>query len=170
MRKKGQAQLGETVAVIVIVIILLVVGIVFWNSLKRSDVQTVARQSEDLSIVELAKVVAELPELKCYNTNTITKVNCFDWYKILAFNRTLNSPSTPPTTRKQAFDMYSNYFQRSKITFQQAYPVEINVTVYDNNISANRALQIMIPVLLEKNLGQTSTKTFGWIIVEGYYR
>jgi hypothetical protein len=164
---KGQIQLGESIAVIVIIVILLVFGIAFWGSVNKDDAKASIQESEDLSFVELAKTAAELPELRCYSLEKVVKVNCFDWYKILALNNTMHAK----LTKNETFNFYKYYFKTSKITFQQVYPREINVTVYDYNMSMesrSRTMPIYVPVVFERNLGRSGIKTLGWIIIEGY--
>lgn len=171
MQKKSQIQMAESIAVIVIVIFLLVIGIVFWNSIRRDDIQTTVLEYNDLSVIEIAKIAAELPELRCYNSNVITKVNCFDWYKILALNKSMNNLSQENSEiRAQTFEYYNYYFKNSRITIEQIYPDETSVIIYDNNISKTTSLQISIPIIIEKNYGRGGKKGFGLIIVEGYYR
>lgn len=143
-------------------------GIVFWNKLQRQDIIALQRQSQDLSVVELAKVAAELPELKCYSGSETSKVNCFDWYKVIAFNQSINGDDA--ATRQKMFNFYKNYFKDSRITIEQTYPEEKNITIYDNNISSKTTLQISIPIVIEKNNQRNPITTFGMIVVEGYYR
>lgn len=164
--KKSQIQMAESIAVVVIIIFLLVIGIVFWAGIRKDDIKTTNLEYQDLSVIELAKVAAELPELRCYNTNIVTKVNCFDWYKILAMNKTMNDPAL----KAQVFDYYNYYFKNSRITIQEVYPNETSVVIYNNNISKTTTLQISIPIIIEKNYGRVGRKSFGLLIVEGYYR
>jgi len=166
--KKSQIQMAESIAVVIIIIFLLVIGIVFWSGINRDDIKTSQLEYQDLSVIELAKIAAELPELRCYNTNVVTKVNCFDWYKILAMNYSMNSPSS--TNKAQVFDYYNYYFKNSRITIQQIYPNDTSVVIYNNNISKQTTLQISIPIIIEKNYGREGRKGFGLLIVEGYYR
>jgi type II secretory pathway pseudopilin PulG len=158
--------MAESIAVVIIIIFLLVIGIVFWSGVRKDDVKNTQLEYQDLSVIELAKIAAELPELRCYNTNVVTKVNCFDWYKILAMNKSMNDP----VIKNEIFDYYNYYFKNSKITIQQIYPNETTVVIYDNNISKKTTLQISIPIIIEKNYGREGRKGFGLLIVEGYYR
>jgi hypothetical protein len=168
---RSQIQLGESVAIIIIVIILLVIGIAFWNKFNQADTKQVITESQDNAVVELAKTVSDLPDFKCYRTEHVSSVNCFDWYKILALNRSMNyDDSLHPGIRQKTFEYYKNYFGTSRITFEQIYPTDINVTVYDDNITSQRAPKIYIPVVFENNLGNRAFTTFGWIVVEGYIR
>ncbi len=164
--RRSQIQMAESIAVVIIIIFLLVIGIVFWSSIRKEDFKTTKLEYEDLSVIELAKVAAELPELRCYSSNIVTKVNCFDWYKILALNKTMHDPSM----KQETFDYYNYYFKNSRITIRQVYPNETSIVLYDNNISKTSALQISIPIIIEKNYGREGKKGFGLLIVEGYYR
>jgi hypothetical protein len=166
MNRKSQIQMGETIAIIVIVMFILIIGLGFWKSTQTKDIEIKARDSEDLSIIVLSKTVPELPEFKCYSTESVSKVNCIDYYKIMAFNLSMNTP----LSRQKTFDYYRNYFHRSKITFAQLYPSEFNITVYDNNITSTKSLKISIPIVIEKSLGRKGVKGFGLLIVEGYFK
>jgi hypothetical protein len=162
--KKGQVQLGETTAVIVIVIILLVIGIVFWSKVSNSNVSSIQTQSQELSVIEIANIVPELTELKCYESN-VNKVKCLDWYKILAMNKSINDKND-----RSVFLFYNTYFKNSKITVARIYPVvsNSNITIYDAKLTNNsKTLLISIPVNIKDYV---SGETFyGTIIVEGYY-
>ena len=161
--KKAQMQMGETTAVVIIVIILLVIGIVFWNRVSSSDIQQLSSQSQELSVIEIANIVTSLPELQCYDSG-VSSVKCLDWYKVLAMNNTINNPSD-----KKVYSFYNNYFKNSRITIEQVYPVETNITIYDARLSnSTRTLLIPIPVNIKNYVtGQTG---YGMILVEGYYR
>lgn len=166
MNKKSQIQMAESIAVVIIIIFLLVIGVVFWSNIKKSDIDVKKTEYQDLSVIEIAKIASELPELRCYNANIVTKVNCFDWYKILALNKTIKNPSLG----KEIFSYYNYYFKNSRVTIREIYPNETSVIIYDNNISKTTTLQITIPIIIERNYGSSSKKSFGMLIVEGYYR
>ncbi|GIU69231.1 MAG: hypothetical protein KatS3mg002_0467 [Candidatus Woesearchaeota archaeon] len=164
--KKSQIQMAESIAVVIIVIFLLVIGIVFWSNIRKSDVDVKKIEYQDLSVIEIAKIASELPELRCYNNNVITKVNCFDWYKVLALNKTIRDPAY----KDALFSYYNYYFKNSRVSIKEVYPNETSIVIYDNNISKTTTLQITIPIIIEKNYGTVSKKSFGLLIVEGYYR
>lgn len=166
--KKSQIQMAESIAVVIIVIFLLIIGVVFWNSIRRDDIKSASAEYQDLSVIELAKIASELPELRCYSSNVVTKVNCFDWYKIMALNSSMNNQD--PSVREKTFNYYNYYFKNSKITIKEVYPNETSIVIYDNNISQSKSLQISIPIIIEKNYGREGKKGFGLIIVEGYFR
>lgn len=155
----------ETITIVIVVTIMIIIGIVFWNRVQGSDLQKTAKEAEELSVIEIAKTVADMPELRCY-TKEVTTVNCFDLYRLYAFNRTMHDPKT----KDAAMSYYSNYFKKSRITFEQTYPFSqtFNITIYDNNISNTTKLQIKIPIIIQDPI--TQRNGFGNIIVEGYYR
>jgi hypothetical protein len=164
---RGQVQLGETTAIIIIVIILLVIGIVFWSKVNRSNVTDIQTQSNELSVIEIANMIPELPELKCYESG-VNKVKCLDWYKVLAMNASINDPND-----KTAFEFYNTYFKNSRITIKRIYP-EVgtsdisNITIYDAKLNTStRTLLISIPVNIKDYIAKETF--YGMIIVEGYY-
>jgi len=163
--RRGQVQLGETTAVIIIVIILLVIGIVFWSNVSKSNVTTIITQSQELSVIEIANIVPELTELKCYESG-VNKVKCLDWYKVLAMNESINNKDD-----KSAFLFYNDYFKNSKITIVRIYPdvsENQNITIYDAKLdNTAKKLLISIPVNIKDYVSQKTY--YGTIIVEGYY-
>ena len=168
LSKRSQIQMGESIAVVIIVIILLVIGIALWRNSQASDIRSSQIESQDSALIDMAKTASELPELRCYSTEDVKQVNCYDWYKLLALNESMHNS----TTRPETFRFYNNYFGKSRITFQKVYPEpEENLTIYDNNISANKALRISIPIVLSYGISRSDSdiKAFGMIIVEGYY-
>jgi hypothetical protein len=162
-RKHGQIQMGETVAVVVIVIILLIIGIAFWGRVSNSDIEDINTQSQELSVIEIANTVSELPELKCYEAG-VNKVKCLDMYKIRSMNESMNNV--------EVFKYYNSYFKNSKIIIMKLYPnvntMEENITIYDAKLNNNtKTLQISLPVNIVD--GVEKTTFYGLIIVEGYY-
>jgi len=142
--------MGESIAVVIVVVILLIIGIAFWRALHISDTKETIDLSQEYSVIELAKTVTELPELKCYAAQSVSKVNCFDYYKIMALKETIGE------TDRAAFNYYSNYFKNSKITFSIIYPdfdsnpdtASYEIILYDNEIAGSKSqLEIVIPAL-----------------------
>jgi len=161
---RGQVQLGESIAVIIIVIILLFLGIVFWNKISNSNVADIQSQSHELSVIEIANIVPELSELKC-NELSVNRVKCIDFYKLKAMSEAINSSSDAIT-----FEYYHNYFKNSKITVIQVYPQTsiFNITLYDAKLKNNtKSLLISLPVNIKNYVNKTTA--YGFIIVEGYY-
>jgi hypothetical protein len=165
--RRGQIQLGETTAVIIIVIVLLIIGIVFWNNVNSSNIKDIQSQSQELSVIEIANMVSDLPELKCYDAG-VNKYNCIDWYKVLAMSEAIND-----TKDKRVFEYYNNYFKNSRITIIKMYPEEGNITLYDVKLNNSAKKLINIPINIRDYISAdgrlTKETVYGQIIVEGYY-
>jgi hypothetical protein len=165
IQRRGQIQLGETTAVIIIVIIMLMMGIIFWNKVSNSNVKQIDTQSQELSVIEIANNVPELPELKCSELK-YKEVKCLDLHKLLAMSQVINNPND-----KSAFEFYNNYFKNSKITIIKMYPssgADENITLYDAKLNNSiRKLLIPIPVNIKDYVNKETY--YGLIIVEGYY-
>ena len=165
--KKSQIQMGETVAIVIIVMILLVVGIVFWNKLERKDIVDNSRSTDELFVIEISNTISELPELKC-SKSLVQQPNCFDLYKILALNYSING-NADPVLKDTMKRYYTDYFRTSKITFQQVYPTTFNITIYDYEmVNATRTHLITVPITIEDTINKRTG--FGVIYVEGYIR
>jgi hypothetical protein len=159
--RKAQLQMGETIAVVIIVIVLLFLGITFWNRINSSGTEALSESSQELSVIEIANTVAELPELKCSDMS-VESVKCLDWYKVRAM---ANNIEIYPETKKY----YNDYFKNSKITIARIYPNEDNTTIYDVKLSDQTArLEIKLPVNIRDNVNDVTS--YGMIIVEGYYK
>jgi len=166
--RRGQIQLGETTAVIIIVIILLIIGIVFWNNVSSSNIKQIQTQNQELSVIEVANLVSELPELKCYDSD-VEKYNCVDWYKLMAMAQAINN-----TGDKSIFEYYNNYFKNSRITIVKIYPQEGNITLYDVKLNNSVKKLINIPINIRDYVSEdgrmTKETVYGIIVVEGYYK
>ncbi len=164
MNKKAQIQMGETVAIVIIVVILLILGLVFWNKISTGDVREITRERQELSVIDIAKIVQEMPEFRCSSTSS-EKANCFDRYKILAFKKSFDGGNTQNT---EMFSLYSDYFLESRISFREIYPDEETIIIYDSNITNQTTKQIDIPINIYDPI--TKQYSFGLITIEGFYK
>ena len=156
--------MGESIAVIFIVIILLFVGIVFWNNVSSSNVRDIQAQSDELSVIEIANMVSDLPELKCSDAG-VYEVKCLDLYKIKAMNQTVQKAEYPD--HEKMIEFYHNYFKNARITVVELYPTQENITIYDIKTENVTKKLISVPVNIRDNVHQETS--YGLIVVEGYY-
>jgi hypothetical protein len=165
--RKGQVQMGETIAVTVIVIVLLVLGIVFWNKMSSTNSEDVKIQSQELSVIEIANIASSLPELQCSESG-VSQAKCLDKHKITAMNMSMDDSSQSSIKK-----YYNEYFGYSKITIMILYPIpnnpaDENITIYDAglaNVATSRL--ITLPVNIYDSVQDITV--YGMIIVEGYY-
>jgi hypothetical protein len=161
MKRTGQIQLGESTAVIIIVVIILILGVVFWSRVSNSDIKNIQSEYQELSAIDIANTVSDMPELKCSESG-VSKVKCLDWYKVLAMSNMTSYLDS------KTFRYYNNYFKNSKITLVKIYPETGNVTLYDAKLNNNtRTLIIPIPVNIKDYVLKRTY--YGQIIVEGYF-
>jgi len=162
--KKGQIQLGESIAVVVIVIILIFLGIIFWNKNNTSNIVELGSQSQELSVIDIANIVPELSEIKCTELS-VNRVKCIDYYKLKALSAAINDTKNATT-----FEYYHDYFKNSKIIITQVYPsnTAFNITLYDAKLrNHTKSLLISLPVNIKNEVNKTVS--YGFIVVEGYY-
>jgi hypothetical protein len=178
--------MGESVAVTIIVIVLLILGVVFWNNVSSSDIEGIGIQTQELSVIEIANLVPDLPELQCSESG-VSQVKCLDKYKAFAMNGVTradyNTSIIIPEMHSRMLKYYNEYFGNSKITLMTIYPAPAtdpnnpNGNIYDeivlydvnhNEKSNPRTIQISLPVNIYNVVAGTTE--YGLIIVEGYYK
>jgi hypothetical protein len=164
--KFGQVQLGESIAVVIIVMILIFIGIIFWNKNSHSNIDSIQTQSNELSVIEIANTVPELSEIKCDEMGVYT-VKCIDYYKLKALSEAINNK-----TNKKTYLYYHDYFKNSKISVVQVYPLKtaFNITLYDAKLSNHTtSLLISLPINIKNYVNNPAITSYGFIVVEGYY-
>lgn len=88
MRKKGQIQNMETIAVVIIIIILIVIGIVYASGQKRDSLLREREKTKDLEAMEIATNTLSLDFVKCTEKEAQLGA-CMDYYKIKALSNKL---------------------------------------------------------------------------------
>lgn len=163
--RRGQIQLGETVAVVVIIVILLILGIAFWGRESGSGIVDTQKQSRALAVIEIANTLPDLPELKCYKSG-VSEVKCIDMYKAISMKDAMSDD--------EVLKYYNNYFMNSKITLYIIYPPvpegqEENITIYDARFNAKTDTKLIdLPVNIEDSVNGITR--FGILSVEGYFK
>ncbi|MEK6963978.1 MAG: hypothetical protein AABX70_06110 [Nanoarchaeota archaeon] len=165
--RKGQIEIGETIVVIFILMILIVFGLVFYYQFQSTSFQQTKQRFGGLKTVELAQVVSNMPELQCSNLK-VAEVSCIDEVKAKQFANYLATPGN------KAFFYYREILGTSKIRVRIVYPVdpasppEANlIVVYDNSKGYKNAEPTFIPI----NLYNPIQKTYQFALLEAtrYY-
>jgi len=81
MRRKGQIQMMETIAVLLIFMILVALGLIFFSRMMKTGAFDKALEFQDLDSIQIAQIASALPELQCSQDN-ILKTNCIDLLKL----------------------------------------------------------------------------------------
>jgi hypothetical protein len=139
--KKAQIQMGETIAVIFVFIILVMFGFIFYGFVAKSGAETKQQELVQLDAIKKAQVISFLPELQCSEDNDVTE-NCVDLYRIKVAQETITAHTS----------YYYDDFGFSKITIQEIYPRGELYVLYDRekpnfkNLKAQQApVQIFDP-------------------------
>lgn len=158
VNKKAQIEMGETIAVIIIVTIMIFFGLAFYTKIKTLDLKDQTDKFNQFDAVKLANIVSNMPEILCSKQQVID-INCVDKYKLLALNQSIADD--------EAFFYYRSILQNSRISVEQLYPDKINYSLYENNMTANQSIEtISIPVNIYDPI--TRKNAFGVLKVEAY--
>lgn len=88
VNKKAQIEMGETIAVIIIVTIIIFFGLAFYTKIKTLDLKDQTDKFNQFDAVKLANIVSNMPEILCSKQQVID-INCVDKYKLLALNQSI---------------------------------------------------------------------------------
>lgn len=134
-------QMGESIAIIIIVILLVVFGFVFYTKWAQAKISMGAAGSREEDAFAVASIVANLPELHC-SKNTVVELACYDLLKIEHLRTMITDSnaglrSYPPETcqlsqdmTKDAFFFYNSLFKNSRISVYEIYPDPNDLTVF----------------------------------------
>lgn len=124
MNKKSQIRMFEMMAVLIVFLLLLSIGSIFYFRLQESSIKREAVRAESLRSLQLFQRALFLPELDCSFVG-IQKGNCFDIIKLKHFSTLLES--------EQLKIDYFDVFGFSKIKIKKVYPEESDwFTLYSN--------------------------------------
>ncbi|MBN1644485.1 hypothetical protein JW851_00395 [Candidatus Woesearchaeota archaeon] len=125
MSKKAQIRMFEMLAVLIVFLLLLSIGSIFYFRLQHSSIEREAFRAESLRSLQLFQKALFLPELDCSFVG-IQKGNCFDLLKLGYFSSLLE-------TEQLRID-YFDVFGFSKIRVKKVYPVESDWFVLYSNV------------------------------------
>ncbi|MBU0665815.1 MAG: hypothetical protein ABIC91_01360 [Nanoarchaeota archaeon] len=165
-RKKAQVQMGESFAIIIIVIIMIVLGLIFYSKIKSEDISKKELLFDELSMVELAQIAGALPEIHCSSAD-VSDSNCIDLLKINALEEIITSSSASGGD-KTAFYYYREIFGRGKIMIREiGLDGTINEWIlYKTDNESLSQNTIFSPVSIYNP--STNTKSFGMLIITKY--
>ena len=122
-RRKGQIQLFETIAVLLIFFIIVGISISFYFFLTKAGAQREHIRALELSAITTAQKVSTLPELDCIQVGVHVE-KCFDELKIKAFQDAI--------AEQPSQDFYFETLGYSKLSVQKIFPIsETPIKLYD---------------------------------------
>ena len=78
---KAQIHMMETIAVLLVFFVLVLIGLVFYSKIMRSNIEIEKEEARQLEAIEVAQRVMFFPELQCIEENIVTN-NCIDTLKL----------------------------------------------------------------------------------------
>ena len=124
MNKRSQIRMFEMMAVLIVFLLLLSIGSIFYFRLQESSINREVVRAESLRSLQLFQRALFLPELDCSFVG-VQKGNCFDIIKLKHFSSLLQS--------EQLRIDYFDVFGFSKIKIKKVYPIESDrFTLYSN--------------------------------------
>ncbi|MEA2036585.1 MAG: hypothetical protein U9O94_03700 [Nanoarchaeota archaeon] len=154
--KKGQIQMGESIAILFIFFILVIFGFVFYTNIMQSSSKIEKEENIQLKAIGIAQKASFLPELQCSEEN-VRVDNCIDIYKLKA--------STDLLATNNIY--YYDIFEFSKIYVNEVFPSSSTWDLYENNLTGYKnKIATFIPISL---FNATSRDyNFGILVVEVY--
>ncbi|MCF7865808.1 hypothetical protein K9L67_03645 [Candidatus Woesearchaeota archaeon] len=157
--KKAQMQGGETIAVMIIIVVLIIIGLVFGLGRTTEKIEKDANQIDFLNSIRIAIKVTNLQEIKCSRANSGGNT-CIDKYKVLSLSELIKE-------NNEAYVIYQGIFENTQIKINEIYPGTETYTIYDYNDSINKSrTATYVPILLWDPI--KDTKQFGIMEVATY--
>lgn len=162
---KSQIQIGETIAVLFVFIILVVIAFVVYSGFEKSKIKQNAEEKIGLSADEIALRVMFLPELSCTKEN-IPEYHCFDSIKLEKSSEIM----------RQNWLLYQSLFLESNISALVIYsPLGEDIKpaeyiVYSNvPKNATTKIQTIVPITIFNATAEKGYEfSFGLLKVEVY--
>ncbi len=153
MRRKSQVQIGESIAVIIFFMILVVIGLIFWvKQSGQNQIKEVGKNARDKT-VQITRRILNLNELSCTNDADPTKgFDCIDIIKYLVVAHEIK-------TNQIANNYYMSMFGPAVISIHIIYsydPKYFNKTFTLYNTTAGKISHIDLdtPVVVYDPLKQ----------------
>jgi hypothetical protein len=123
-RRKAQLKTLETVAAVVFFSLLLMLGIIFFSKFQAGENEDRRENIVELSANDLAKIVSEMPEIRC------EKESCIDVYKVYEV-AALAKKKNNNLFYSSAFGSYSSSAIPATIILRLVYPDNKDILLYN---------------------------------------
>ena len=157
--RRAQIQFGESIAVIVILVVMIVLGIMFYARLQHDENKETSRAHSDMKAIEIAKLASSLPEIKCTGRPVQDKT-CIDLEKARQLEAWISG--NPANLH------YVKVLGDARITLHQAYPdlvqdSDLLVIILDKTVQGKETTEVQVPVTIHDP--NTRTNRFGYLKV-----
>ena len=156
LNNKAQIQMGESIAVLMIFLILLGLGGIFMVNVLSGSVEKNREENMQLKAIDISQKVSFMPELQCSEENIVIEP-CIDLLKLNATRIVVN----------QSLNDYYPLFDYSTIEIKQIFPTADSWVLYNRTHPTKRnQKQIQLPTSLYNATGKKYN--FGWMIIDVY--
>lgn len=161
-KRKAQIQIGESMIVIILIMIIAVFALVFTTKMATSKYEIKITEYEELDAVETAQIVTNLYELRCSKEGV--QATCVDKYKAIALAQVAQTPT--------AYLYYYDLFKNAKVTLKEIYPNQETYVLYEVNATNTTKGQISNSIVIPVSLYDAAkdTVSFGVLQVERYHK
>ena len=150
MNKKAQIQIGETIAVLFVFFILVIVGIIFYVRVIKSNLESEKEELSQLNSVGIAQRVMFMPEIQCSQDIVEEITNCIDILKL----------ESAPSIIIQNELYYYDLLEFSDISVSQIYPDDARWILYSrktsdfkNKFTTNVPISLYDPITRKNGFG-----------------
>ncbi len=166
---RAQIQLGESIFVVIIIILLIVFGIVFYAQAQREGISDDVQQFNDLETIAITQYATSLTELEC-SLQEVQYPNCFDKTKLDAFIQLVDG-----TGEETAKEFYFSQLGNARLEITQIFPLPVSIDdqviwlIYDNqpaNTASFSQARADIPINIYDPIEDTSA--FGTLTIIQY--
>jgi hypothetical protein len=145
MKKRSQIQMMESTLVLMVFFFLLVIGVIIYMAIQKSDAREKDKEYAQLNLIKKAQLLNYFPELRCTQDN-VPIPDCFDELKLKAANESMkNNLYYKSLLGEVQINITKTVFETISPT---APPIlkEKNVFYYNASISRKSTSQIQMPV------------------------
>ena len=163
--KKAQIQMGETIFVTMIIILLIIIGFVFLVSFEKDEAEQKKEEFFELDTITFSQLVSSLPEITCSDLGN-EEESCFDMSRLTAFD------NITELEKDISIEYYFEKLGNVNITIEQIYPEpeenEGYWEIYVNYLEEGRPFgnTLMLPITLYDPVKKTNN--FGVLYLTKY--
>ena len=123
---KAQIQLGESIFVVIFIVILIVLGLVFYSQAREEGTNREEVKFKELETISISQYASSLSELQC-SLQEVQFPNCYDKVKLRAFMNVLGGQSVGEGGNSQYVEdlqkeFYFSQLGDAELTIKQVYP------------------------------------------------
>lgn len=153
--RKGQIQIGETIAVLFVFFILIVIGFIFYANVIKGNIEQEKEEISQLKSIGIAQRVMFLPEVQCSEDNIVID-NCIDILKLDSAQKLM----------KEKEIYYYDLLEFSDVTIARIYPDEARWSIYSrktedykNKFVTNVPISLYDPTTRKHGFGVLTIET-----------